>query len=278
MSSNKITILDITGKKKGENRITALSLHDYSWARIVDKTDVDIVLVGDSVGTTLLGYETTLPVTMEDMVRHTSAVKRGISKAMLVADMPFMSYQISIESAIENAGRLLKEGGAEAVKLEGGEEMYDTIEALDEMGIPVMGHVGLTPQSVHKFGGYRVQGKKRLEAKDIIESAIAVEEAGAFAIVLEGIPMEVGKEITNRLSIPTIGIGAGPDCDGQILVIQDLLGLGGDFKPKFVKQYADLESIALEAIESYIDEVKKGVFPTEETSYKIEQGHLRSVT
>jgi len=273
----KITTVKIQEKKDSRKKITALALYDYHFAKIADQSEVDILLVGDSLGTTVLGYENTLKVTMEDMIRHTKAVKRGTKRALVAADMPFMSFQVSIERAVENAGRLIQEGGAEAVKLEGGEEMLDTIEAITEIGIPVIGHVGLTPQSIHAFGGYKVRGKKSYEAKRIVEDALAVAEAGAFCVVLEGIPLEVAKEITNRVKIPTIGIGAGQFCDGQIMVFHDLLGLSGDFKPKFVKQYVQLEDIILKAAESFVKEVEESKYPDESTSYSMDKGHLRPV-
>lgn len=277
MEKKKITTLDIRKMKKEKKKITALTAYDYPFAKILDKTEIDIILVGDSVGMVVLGYENTLPVTMEDMIHHTCAVKRGVSRALIVGDMPFMSYQVSIEESLKNAGRLVQEGGAEAVKIEGGIAMRDRIRAIVDIGIPVMGHVGLTPQSVHRFGGYRVQGKDYLNARKILSDAKAVEDAGAFSIVLEGIPAELGKRISEALVIPTIGIGAGPHCDGQILVIHDLLGIPGDFNPKFIKRYADIGESITDAVRNYIEEVREVKFPSEEHSYHAEKKkHLRS--
>jgi len=235
MENEKVTIIEIQKIKLEGRKISALTAYDYPFARLLDDAGVDIILVGDSVGMTVQGSENTLSVTLEDMIYHTKAVKKGVKRAFLVADMPFMSYQVSIDEALKNAGRLIKEGGAEAVKLEGGVIMQDTVNALVEIGIPVMGHIGLTPQSIHIFGGYKVQGRKPFRAKEIVEDAKALEDAGAFSVVLEGIPLEVAKEITRVLKIATIGIGAGPFCDGQVMVIHDLIGLSGAFKPKFVK-------------------------------------------
>ncbi|MFQ5560097.1 MAG: 3-methyl-2-oxobutanoate hydroxymethyltransferase [Nitrospinota bacterium] len=277
MERTKVTTVDILEKKRTKTKITALSVYDFQFARIADRAGTDILLVGDSLGTVLYGHENTLQVTMEDMVRHTKAVKKGAEKSLIIADMPFMSYQASIDSAIENAGRLIQEGGAEGVKVEGGEAVMDTIEAIAEMGIPVVAHVGLTPQFIHSLGGYRVQGRKSFEAKKIIEDAIAVADAGAFSIVLEGIPLEVAREITNRIAIPTIGIGAGPFCDGQVMVLHDLIGLSGNFKPKFVKRYADLEESVLSAAREFVREVNERKYPDEETSYSVDKGHLRPV-
>ena len=228
------------------------------------------ILVGDSLGMVCLGYEDTLSVTMEDMIHHTKAVSRGAKNTLVVADMPFMSYHASVYDAVVNAGRLIKEGRAHAVKLEGGVEVYDKIKAVVKAQIPVMGHIGLTPQSVNAFGGFKVQGKDEQAAKKLIEDAIAVEKAGAFAVVLEGIPSKLVALITEKLSIPTIGIGAGVNCDGQILVYQDMLGMFNDFTPKFVKQYANIGEDMKEAIGTYIEEVKDGVFPAEEHTFKID--------
>ena len=264
----KITAPSLKEKKKNGEKITALTSYDATFAKILDAAGIDVILVGDSLGMVIQGESTTLQVTLEDVIYHTRAVSRGISRAHLVADMPFMSYQLSPEQGLESAGRLVKEGRAEAVKLEGGIERAETIRKIVSAGIPVMGHIGLTPQSIHKFGGYRVQGKSEDDAKYLLESAKAVEEAGAYSLVLESIPAPLAKRITESISIPTIGIGAGKDVDGQILVIYDLLGMDKDFNPKFLKKYADLHSIITEAVSSYIEEVKNGIFPDEEHSFK----------
>lgn len=262
----KITVLDIQKIKDDGRKITMLTAYDYPFARILDGVGVDILLVGDSCGSVIAGYENTLPVTMEEMIYHTKAVARGRKKALLVADMPFMSYQVSIPDARRNAGRFLKEGGAEGVKIEGGLQMKDTIKVLVDIDIPVMGHIGLTPQSIHRMGGYRIQGRKEGQVEALMADALAVQEAGAFAVVLEGIPAVIAEKITREIRIPTIGIGAGPHCSGQVLVIHDLLGLSGR-KLKFARQYADLEKVISEAVKSYIDDVKSGDFPSEEESF-----------
>jgi len=246
-----------------------LTAYDTPCAQILDAAGVDILLVGDSVGSVVAGYPNTLPVTIEEMIYHTRAVARGTKKALVVIDMPFMSYQISIEDAKRNAGRMIKESGAEAVKLEGGATIKEAIKAIVEIDIPVMGHVGLTPQSIHQMGGYKVQGKIEGQRRKIVEDAMAVEEAGAFSLVLECIPDELAQEITERLEIPTIGIGAGVHCDGQVLVIHDLLGLLGEFRPKFVKRYVDLRTIISQAVGDYIKEVREKTFPTDEHTFHI---------
>ena len=252
-------------KKKGE-KITILTAYDYLTAKIVDSAGVDAILVGDSLGMVVLGYPSTIPVTMEEMIHHTKAVVRGRKNAMVIFDMPFLSYQTGIRDAVLNAGRALKETGCDAVKIEGGVEQKETIRALVDAGIPVMGHIGLQPQSVKTLGGYKLRGKGE-EREKLIEDAKAVEEAGAFAVVLEKIPFSLAKEITELLSIPTIGIGAGKYCDGQVLVFHDMVGLFEEFKPKFVKRYAELGKLAREAVKQYIEEVKSGKFPDEEHSY-----------
>ncbi len=261
----KVTAPVITGKK-GKEKISMLTAYDFVTAGIVDDAAVDIALVGDSLGQIILGYSTTVPVTIEEMIHHAKAVVRAVKHALVVVDMPFLSYQVSVEEAKRNAGRMVKESGAEAVKLEGGVRMKETIKAIVDMDVPVMGHIGLTPQSVYRMGGYKVQGKGP-EARKLIEDAKAVEEAGAFSVVLECVPRQLAKEITELLSIPTIGIGAGPDCDGQVLVFHDVMGLSGSFRPKFVKAYADLRKSMTDAIKTYIDEVKEGVFPDDEHSF-----------
>ena len=252
---------------KGKGKVTALTAYDYSTARLVDEAGIHLVLVGDSLAMTMLGYENTLPVTMDEMLHHTSAVARGVKYGLVVTDMPFLSYQVSVEQALLNAGRFIKEAGADAVKIEGGAGRVPTIRALVEIGIPVLGHVGLTPQSIHAMGGFRVQGKKTEDAQRILDDAKAIEEAGVFAMVLEGMPAALAGEITAAVSVPTIGIGAGPNCDGQILVVHDLLGLYGDFKPKFVKRYAHLGPEIRKAFDQYKKEVEDGSFPGPEQCY-----------
>ncbi|NLC69910.1 MAG: 3-methyl-2-oxobutanoate hydroxymethyltransferase [Desulfuromonadaceae bacterium] len=261
------TVLDIRRQYEEGVRITMLTAYDYPMARLLDKAGIDIILIGDSLGTVVAGYDTTLPVTLEEMIYHTRMVVRGTEKALVVADLPFLSYQVDLPSARLNAGRLVKEGGAHAVKLEGGVAMRDTIRALVDIDIPVMGHVGLTPQSVHRMGGYRVQGRKEEEARRLLEDARAVEEAGAFSIVLEGIPAALAERITAELHIPTIGIGAGVHCSGQVLVTQDMIGLCDKFSPKFVKKYVDLSEVLGEVFGTYVREVQEGAFPAEEHSF-----------
>ena len=265
--NRKKTILDIQKMKGDGEKITMLTCYDYPTARIMDACGVDIMLVGDSVGVVFSGYDNTLPVTMDEMIYHTKAVMRAAPKALVVADMPFMSYQTDITEARRNAGRMIKEGGAAAVKIEGGANMAATIRALVAIDIPVVAHIGLTPQSIHRMGGYKVQGKKQEQAEKLLEDALAVDEAGAFAVVLEGIPQGLAARITATLSIPTIGIGAGAGCDGQVLVIHDILGLCEKYSPKFVKRYADLRETMTAAVNSYIADVKSGSFPGEEHSF-----------
>jgi 3-methyl-2-oxobutanoate hydroxymethyltransferase len=266
---DKVTVPGIMAMKEQGKKITMLTAYDTPFARILDQAGVDILLVGDSVGSVVAGYPNTLPVTIDEMIYHTRAVVRGAERSLVVIDMPFMSYQVSTEDAKRNAGRMIKESGAEAVKLEGGVNMKETMEAIVAIDIPVMGHIGLTPQSVHQMGGFKVQGKVEEQRQKILADAVAVEEAGAFSVVLECIPTELAQEITEQLSIPTIGIGAGVHCDGQVLVIHDLLGLLGDFRPKFVKSYIDLRTVISQAVEEYMDEVRKGKFPTEEHSFHL---------
>ncbi len=250
-------------KAKGE-RFTLLTAYDYSLAKLVAEAEVPVILVGDSLGQVMLGYSSTLPVTMDDMVRHTAAVARGAPGCLIVADMPFLSYQVSVEEAIRNAGRLIKAGGAHSVKLEGGEDMAEVIAALVRADIAVMGHVGLTPQAVHQLGGYRTQAVDSAGQEKLLADAQAVEKAGAFAVVLEKVPATVAAQVTKTLRIPTIGCGAGPYCDGQVLVTHDILGLFGDYKPSFVKQYAQLGKAAVDAMAAFRQEVKNGVFPEKE--------------
>jgi len=254
-------------KTEGE-KITVLTAYDYPFARLMDLAGIDMILVGDSVGTVVAGYDNTLPVTMDEMIYHTRAVVRGSASALVIADMPFLSYQVDLIDARRNAGRMIKEGGAQAVKLEGGENVAATIRAIVDMDIPVVGHIGLTPQSIHRMGGYRVQGKEDEQARQLLADARAVQKAGAFALVLEGIPAPLAQRITAELHIPTIGIGAGVHCDGQVLVIHDILGLCEKYSPKFVKRYADVSETISRGIADYIREVKDGVFPDEEHSFK----------
>lgn len=255
--------------KADGKKLTMLTAYDYSTAALVDGAGIDGILVGDSLGNVMLGYEDTISVTMEDMIHHGAAVARGAKDCLVVIDMPFMSYQESIEEAVHNAGRLMKEGRANAVKLEGGASVAAQIKAITDAGIPVMAHLGLTPQSINAFGGYKVQGKTEAAAKKLLEDAKAVEAAGAFSVVLECVPSALAAMVTKSLSIPTIGIGAGSDCDGQILVYQDLLGMFSDFTPKFVKRYAEIGSAMKEAFKAYIADVQSSAFPAPEHGYKI---------
>lgn len=254
--------------KSSGDKIAVLTAYDYPFARLMDGEGIDVILVGDSAGSVVAGYDTTLPVTMEEMLYHTRAVVRGSEQALVVADLPFLSYQTDLRDARINAGRLIKEGGANAVKLEGGENVAATIRAIVDMDVPVMGHIGLTPQSINRMGGYKVQGRDEVQACQLMADAKAVEAAGAFAVVLEGIPAGLAGEITAALSIPTIGIGAGVDCDGQVLVIHDILGLCEKYSPKFVKKYADVSGTIRAGIGSYIKDVKEGAFPSDEHSFK----------
>jgi 3-methyl-2-oxobutanoate hydroxymethyltransferase len=264
----RVTVQDFLKKKTEGKKISVLTAYDYPFAQIADEAGIDAVLVGDSLGVVVQGIENTLPVTMHEMIYHTRMVSRAVKNALVIGDMPFMSYQVSVEDAVRNAGRFLKEAGAAAIKIEGGAEIADKIRAITGSDIPVMAHIGLTPQSIHRMGGYKVQGKTGSAAKKLIEEACAVEEAGAFSVVLEGIPMGLAKEITKALSIPTIGIGAGPYCDGQVLVLHDLLGLFDRFVPKFIKRYANLKEDSLRAIREYKKEVEEGLFPSEDQSFK----------
>ncbi len=266
----KNTVITIQQAKEQGEKITMLTAYDYSMAKLIDEAGINMILVGDSLGMVMLGYEDTLSVTMEDMIHHTKAVARGADNAMVVADMPFMSYQTSVYDAVCNAGRLMKEGRANAVKLEGGREFAEHIRAITTASIPVVAHLGLTPQSLNAFGGFKVQGKTETAARKLLTDAKAVEEAGASAVVLECVPAKLAKIVTEQLRIPTIGIGAGSGCDGQVLVYQDMLAMFGGFKPKFVKQFGAVGSLMKEAFQKYIDEVKSGVFPAEEHTFKID--------
>jgi 3-methyl-2-oxobutanoate hydroxymethyltransferase len=254
--------------KKGKERIVMVTSYDATMTRILDASDVDIILVGDSAGNVMAGMDNTLGITMDQMIYHTQCVTRVKPKALVVGDMPFLSYQTSVEDAVRNAGRFLKEAGAQAVKLEGGLRVIEQVRAIVKADIPVMGHLGLTPQSVHAFGGYKVQARGAEAAKLLMDNALALQDAGVFSMVLEGVPARVAGEVSRALEVPTIGIGAGIDCDGQVLVIQDLLGMDQTFKPKFVKQYANLFDIIKGAVDTYASEVRSGTFPGEEHSYK----------
>lgn len=260
------------GKAKMEGRkLSMITSYDYSTTKLIDDTDINGILVGDSLGMVCLGYENTLSVTMEDMIHHTKAVARGAKNTLVVADMPFMSYQACVEDAVKNAGRLIKEGGAQVVKLEGGATVCKQIRAIVNASIPVMAHIGLTPQSVNAFGGFKVQGKTEETARKLIEDAKKVEEAGAFAVVLECVPAKLAELITKNVNIPTIGIGCGTGCDGQILVYQDMLGMFSDFKPKFVKHYANVGEMMRTAFSNYAKEVQEGIFPGKEHTFKINE-------
>jgi len=263
----KVTVATLKKMKKEGRRIVVLTAYDYFTSRLLNEAGVDVILVGDSLGMVVLGYANTVPVTMEEMIHHTRAVVRGNRRCLVVGDMPFLSYHINDDEALRNAGRFIQEGGAGAVKLEGGEEVAPLVKKMVRAGIPVLGHIGLTPQSILNLGSYRVQGKKPEAARRLLEDAVALEEAGAFAVVLEALPVSLAEEITGRVGIPTIGIGAGPSCDGQVLVSHDMLGMFLEFKPKFVKQYADLKGVMLEAFKRYKKEVEEGIYPSEEYSY-----------
>ena len=273
----KTTVATLKEKKLAGEKVTMLTAYDYSTAKLMDNAGIEMLLVGDSLGNVILGYENTLSVTMEDMIHHTSAVARGAENAMVVADMPFMSYQTSVYDAVVNAGRLVKEGHAHAVKLEGGKSVCPQIKAITEASIPVVAHIGLTPQSVNAFGGFKVQGKDAENAERLVEEARAVQEAGAFAVVMECVPAKLAEYITSQVSITTIGIGAGAGCDGQVLVYQDMLGMFSDYKPKFVKKFADVGSIMTQAFSDYIKEVKDGTFPAEEHTFGISDDVMKKL-
>jgi len=277
MKNQPVTVPTIAKRKNSGKKITALTAYDYSFAKLLDSTPIDILLVGDSLGMVSQGHRNTLSVTLQNIVYHTQCVNQGVKRALIVADMPFMSYQVSVEQALTNAGILIQEGGAAAVKLEGGRRIINQVNAIVKAGIPVMGHVGLTPQSVHQFGGYKVQGKNFLDSKQIKQDAKDLQKAGVFCLVLEGIPEELAAEITSDLKIPTIGIGAGTKCDGQILVIHDLLGFNPDFAPKFVKRYAHLSDVIQNAVIDFIEEVQSKKFPGPEHTYNMKKGSLKQV-
>lgn len=263
----KVTTLRVQEMKRDGKKIAMLTSYDYSTAAIVDAAGMDIILVGDSAANVMMGFDTTVPITVEEMITYGKSVVRGVKRAMVVLDMPFGSYQVSTESALANASRMMKETGADALKLEGGSEIIDTIRRMTSAGIPVCGHLGLTPQSVHQFGGYGLRAKSDAEAEKLVHDAHLLEEAGCFALVLEKIPAALAKRVSEELRIPTIGIGAGADCDGQVLVIDDMLGKNQGFHPKFLRQYADLHTVMTEAIGQYISDVKDRSFPNEAEGY-----------
>ncbi|HHV72124.1 MAG TPA: 3-methyl-2-oxobutanoate hydroxymethyltransferase [Clostridia bacterium] len=274
MGANRITITQLQEMKKKGEKISMVTAYDYSMAKLVDEAGLEMILVGDSLGMVVLGYDTTIPVTLDDMIHHAKAVTRGAKSSLVVADLPFLSYQISTEQALQSARRMMQEAGVQALKLEGGSEIAPTVRALVNAGVPVMGHLGLTPQAVNQLGGFKVQGKDLKGAKKIIKDAEALEEAGAFAIVLECVPAPLAKIITERLSIPVIGIGAGNGCDGQVLVINDLLGFFNDFTPKFVKRYGEFGKQIVEALKLYKQEVSSGQFPAAEHCFSMQEETL----
>ncbi len=278
MERKKITPVDIQAMKNEGKKITMLTAYDYPMALLEDRAGIDIILVGDSLGMTVLGYENTIPVTMDEMIHHTKAVTRGAKYALVIGDMPFMSYNASEYDAIFNAGRFMKEGKADAVKLEGGASVKEIVRAIVKAGIPVMGHIGLTPQTISMLGGFKVQGKDAQGAQKIIEDALSLEDAGAFSVLVEAIPAPITKRITERLKVPVIGIGAGVHCDGQVLVVHDMLGLFNRFTPKFAKRYVNLSEQMLKAFETYREEVLNGVFPTDQHSFHIDAKELEKLT
>ncbi len=267
MKTKKVTIHTLQTMKERGEKITMLTAYDATFAQLLDESQIDILLVGDSLGMVVQGHSTTLPVTLEEMIYHCRAVARGTRRAHIVGDMPFMSYQSSVDEAMNNAGRLVKEGGAHSVKLEGGAQHAELVSRLVSAGIPVMGHIGLTPQSVHQMGGFKIQGREEGAAELLLQDALKLQESGAFALVLEGIPSSIAKTITSQLAIPTIGIGAGPQCDGQVLVIYDVLGMNDGFKPRFVRTYEQLSTRIRTAVDSYSADVKSGAFPSEQESF-----------
>jgi 3-methyl-2-oxobutanoate hydroxymethyltransferase len=274
VADGRVTTTFFREAKKDGRMITMLTAYDCQMAALIETAGIDAILVGDSLGNVVLGYSSTIPVTMDDMIHHIRAVTRGVSRAMVVGDMPFLSYHLSMEESLKNAGRILQEGGAQAVKLEGGREVTDVVRKIVAAGIPVMGHIGLTPQSVNQIGGYKVQGKEEAAARKLIADAEALEEAGVFAIVLELVPLQLARMITGQINVPTIGIGAGPYCSGQILVTHDLLGMYGGNKPKFVKYYANLNQDIIKALQSYGEEVRDGSFPAPEHCFNMPEDVL----
>jgi 3-methyl-2-oxobutanoate hydroxymethyltransferase len=274
MERKKVTPVDVQAMKKQGKRITMLTAYDYPMALLEDRAGIDIILVGDSLAMTVLGHENTLPVTMDEMLHHTKAVARGAKHCLILGDMPFMSYNTSEREAIHNAGRFMKEAGADAVKLEGGVSVKETVRAIVRGGIPVMGHIGLTPQTISMLGGFKVQGKDAQAAQKVIDDALALQDAGAFSVLLEAVPAPIAKMVTERLTVPTIGIGAGVHCDGQVLVVHDMLGLFDRFTPKFAKKYVNLSEVILKALDAYKEEVIKGEFPTDQHSFHIDEKEL----
>lgn len=277
MAAERVTTAHLARKKHEGRRITMLTAYDHPMAGILDRVGIDVILIGDSLGNVVLGHESTIPVTLDDMVHHTRAVSRAVHRALVVADLPFMTYHLSIRDALVATGRLMQEGRAQAVKLEGGREVTEQIKMIVRAGVPVMAHIGLTPQSVHQLGGYRVQGREAEAAFKLLDDARAVQDAGAFAIVLECVPAPLAEMVTEELQIPTIGIGAGPYCDGQVLVVNDMLGLGGGFTPRFVKRYADLGAEAMRAVTAFKEEVETGRFPESEHSFTMSEDELEKL-
>ena len=277
MATEKVTVQSFRSAKAQKQPISMLTAYDYTTATLLDEAGVDSILVGDSLGMVMLGYENTLRVTMDEMIHHTKAVARGTRRALLIGDMPFLSYHISVEEAVRNAGRFIQEGGAEAVKLEGGRAVIDKVRAIVDAQIPVLGHLGLTPQSLNIFGGFKVQGKEIEAARQLVDDALLLQEAGAFGVVLECVPDALARVISERLRIPTIGIGAGAGCDGQVLVIQDMLGLFRRMRPKFVKTYAELGDAAVAAVKQYIQEVQTHAFPQKEHSFHMDESLLEKL-
>lgn len=263
----KVTTQTVVDMKRSGEKISMLTAYDYTMARIIDAAGIDVILVGDSASNVMAGYETTVPMTMDHMIYHATCVVRGVDRALVIADLPFMSYQVTSKEALISAGRMMKEAGVHGVKVEGGKPIIDTVRKIVDAGIPVMGHLGLTPQSIYKFGTYKVRATEDEEAESLIEDAKRLEEAGCFSLVLEKIPAKLAAKVTEALSIPTIGIGAGPSCDGQVLVIHDMLGLNKEFNPRFLRRYADLHTVMTESVQKYIDDIKKGDFPNEEEQY-----------
>lgn len=263
----KVTTQTLFEMKRRGERIGMLTAYDYTMAGIVDEAGIDVILVGDSASNVMAGHETTVPITLEQMIYHASCVVRGVQRALVVADLPFMSYQVTPVQALENAGRMMKEAGAHAVKLEGGREMAETVKRIVDAGIPVMGHLGLTPQSIYKFGTYKVRAREQEEADRLLEDAATLEQAGAFSLVLEKIPASLAAEVTKALHVPTIGIGAGASCDGQVLVLHDMLGLNKGFSPRFLRRYADLHAVMSSAVGAYVQDVKSGAFPNDQEQY-----------
>lgn len=265
---DKVTTQTVVDMKRHGEKISMLTAYDFTMAGIIDGAGVDVILVGDSASNVMAGHETTVPMTMDQMIYHTQCVVRGVDRALVIADLPFMSYQVTTKEALKSAGRMMKEAGAHAVKMEGGDPISNTVKRIVEAGIPVMGHLGLTPQSIYQFGTYKVRAKEEQEADQLLKDAKILEEAGVFSIVLEKIPSGLAKRVTESVSVPTIGIGAGPHCDGQVLVLHDMLGLNKDFSPRFLRRYADLHSEMDKAVKGYIDDVKSGDFPNENEQYK----------